>query len=267
MKPLLKLLARLYPSAWHARYGAEFDALLEDRPPRLRDAFDILSGAIKMQLRTHSFLQITLACSLLGALIAAALSFTTPPQYLSQALILVNGSATNPATPPPNDFKPLLSILRTSTLDRDFLASLIQKKNLYPRERTRMPLNAVIDKMLHSITVKPLSSSLNGNDAGRFAGFVMQFAYSDPHLAQQVESDLVSHFVRQNLIMQANAASAGHPLPAEVVRVMDEPRLPQKPVGWSGVQKTTLGLFTGLLCGLILAAILRTRHSPTIANT
>jgi hypothetical protein len=152
MTPLLKLLARLYPSAWHRRYGAEFDALLEDRPPCLRDAFDILSGALKMQLKTRSFLQTTLACSLLGALIAAALSFTAPPQYLSQALILVNGSATNPATPPPNDFKPLLSILRTSTLDRDFLASLIQQKNLYPRERTRMPLDAVVDKMLHSIT-------------------------------------------------------------------------------------------------------------------
>jgi uncharacterized protein involved in exopolysaccharide biosynthesis len=47
---------------------------------------------------------------------------------------------------------------------------------------------------------------------------------------------------------------------------MDEPSLPQRPVGWSGIQKTTLGLFTGLLCGLILAAILRTRHNPTIAN-
>jgi hypothetical protein len=151
MKPLLKLLARLYPSAWHRRYGAEFDALLEDRPPRLRDAFDILVGALKMQIKTWSPLQIIRICTLLGMVIAAIISFATPPQYISQTFISVNGSATDPTTPP-YDLKPFLSIIRTNTLDRDFLASLIQQKNLYPRERTRMPLNAVIDKMLDSIT-------------------------------------------------------------------------------------------------------------------
>ena len=42
MKRILKFLARLYPSGWHNRYGAELDALLEDGKPRTRDAFDVL---------------------------------------------------------------------------------------------------------------------------------------------------------------------------------------------------------------------------------
>jgi hypothetical protein len=42
----LRRLVALYPAAWRHRYGAEFLALLEDRPPRLRDAVDIAWGAI-----------------------------------------------------------------------------------------------------------------------------------------------------------------------------------------------------------------------------
>lgn len=39
-------LLDLYPEAWRARYGAEFLALLEDRPPSLRDRVDIVRGAL-----------------------------------------------------------------------------------------------------------------------------------------------------------------------------------------------------------------------------
>jgi hypothetical protein len=263
MKRILKLLARIYPTVWHQRYGAEFEALIEDRTPQLRDIFDILVEAMKMQFKSWSVMRITLACSILGALTAAALSFTVPPQYISQTLVGVTEPATPPAaTTPPDGVKQLLSTLRSSTLDREFLTSLIQQKNLYPRERTRMPLNAVIDKMLDSITVKPLSSSVDK----RPAGFIIQFAYSDPHLAQQVESELVTRFVSQNLSNHIDAEAAGHPLPSETVRIVNEASLPQKPTGWNLIQKTTTGLLTGLLCGLILATTLRSRNNTTTTN-
>jgi hypothetical protein len=40
-----RLLA-LYPEAWRARYGDEFLALLEDRPPSLRERLDIVGSAL-----------------------------------------------------------------------------------------------------------------------------------------------------------------------------------------------------------------------------
>ncbi len=43
-------LLRLYPRAWRQRYEAEFLAMLEDRPPSLRDRIDILRGAIDARL-------------------------------------------------------------------------------------------------------------------------------------------------------------------------------------------------------------------------
>ncbi len=46
-------LAALYPAAWRHRYGEEFIALLEERPPRRFDVIDIAWGA----LDAHLFLQ------------------------------------------------------------------------------------------------------------------------------------------------------------------------------------------------------------------
>jgi hypothetical protein len=39
-------LLRLYPAAWRARYGDEFLALLEDRPPSLGERLDIVRSAL-----------------------------------------------------------------------------------------------------------------------------------------------------------------------------------------------------------------------------
>jgi hypothetical protein len=43
-------LVRFYPSAWRERYGDEFLALLEDRPPRRRDVLDIVWAALDAHL-------------------------------------------------------------------------------------------------------------------------------------------------------------------------------------------------------------------------
>jgi hypothetical protein len=55
MKQILKLLARLYPAEWRRRYGAEYEALLEAHEPRVRDAFDVLWSAMKMQATSLEF--------------------------------------------------------------------------------------------------------------------------------------------------------------------------------------------------------------------
>lgn len=47
-------LVSLYPSAWRERYEDEFLALLEDRPPRLKDVLDIVWGSID----AHFFAQL-----------------------------------------------------------------------------------------------------------------------------------------------------------------------------------------------------------------
>jgi len=45
------LLIRLYPARWRARYGEEFEAILEERAVGPFDVADILLGALDAQLR------------------------------------------------------------------------------------------------------------------------------------------------------------------------------------------------------------------------
>jgi len=42
MRTLIRWAARLYPATWRNRYGAEFEALLDDISPSLGDLCDVL---------------------------------------------------------------------------------------------------------------------------------------------------------------------------------------------------------------------------------
>lgn len=50
MKRALKFLARLYPARWRDRYGAEFDALLDDISPNFRDLGDVLGDVLRVRM-------------------------------------------------------------------------------------------------------------------------------------------------------------------------------------------------------------------------
>lgn len=51
MNRVHQLLLRAYPARWRARYGDEFEALLEERPLGPFDVADILLGALDAQLK------------------------------------------------------------------------------------------------------------------------------------------------------------------------------------------------------------------------
>jgi hypothetical protein len=49
MNRLTRTLIRLYPGGWRKRYGAEFEAMLEQVPPGWSANFDLFKGSIRMQ--------------------------------------------------------------------------------------------------------------------------------------------------------------------------------------------------------------------------
>jgi hypothetical protein len=51
MKLLIRFAAKLYPRSWRERYGAEFDALLDDIGADQRVALNVLAEAIGMQVQ------------------------------------------------------------------------------------------------------------------------------------------------------------------------------------------------------------------------
>lgn len=52
MKRLIRLLSLLYPPAWRARYGAEFDALLREHDGSLDTLLDVLANAWRARVRS-----------------------------------------------------------------------------------------------------------------------------------------------------------------------------------------------------------------------
>src|ERR1035441_3775358 len=92
MKRLAWWAARLYPAAWRARYGAEMDALLEDVGPGGGDLWDIVRGALFMQMTNLTFWKILAGCTLAGVLAAGIWSVTLPKRYVSTAVMRIGGA-------------------------------------------------------------------------------------------------------------------------------------------------------------------------------
>ena len=69
------------------RYGEEFDALLDDLTPRWRDVFNIIVGALNMQISRLAVVPFAVAIG--GAIVGAVVSLAMPPVYASSSWVLV----------------------------------------------------------------------------------------------------------------------------------------------------------------------------------
>jgi capsular polysaccharide biosynthesis protein len=248
MKRAMKLLARLYPSGWRERYGAEFEALVEDAKPSARDAMDVLWGALKMQLTTWTLTRIIVAFSILGMIIAAAVSFVLPKHFISRSSLLVE----------PADESALLRanrVIQQSAFDRETLASIIQECNLYSRDHGRMSEDALIDKMTRNIRVVPgpAGSSRNGN----IAIFDVHFDYPDPNVAQRVNAKLLGRLILGNLYPEKSNL---------IFRVLDPPILAKMPADPGPVRSACFGLLAGFLVGLLIVGLIKWRTATSTRN-
>lgn len=251
MKRLLKLLARLYPRSWRRRYGAEFDALLDDSTPVARDAFDVFRGGLKMHARTWTFGRITFTGALAGILVGAAIFFTLPAHYVSQVTVTIKPFDDTTGAVPAN--------VQRDALSAESLMPIILKNNLYARERTRVPMDEVVSQMRRDISLVPLTDGRSKN--GDAFSFILQFDYSDPRLAQMVNSELVFRFMQTVLKERLAQPSVN---PGATFRVLDPPTLPRVPTGPTRAQFIAIGLFAGLLAGCSFAAVRRSRGTQAL---
>jgi hypothetical protein len=145
--------------------------------------------------------------------------------------------------------------LARDIFSREYLASVIQEHNLYPRERARLPLNDVIDKMKRNITLEaaPPASPENQDTLT----LVVKFGYSDAHLAQQVNEELISRFMEGTL-------NAPQLYSCCIFRVLEPPSIPIRQPAWNRTQFAVVGLLAGLLAGLTLAIVFKSRRTTTV---
>lgn len=231
MKRLLRWASHLYPSAWRERYGAEFEALLEDAGPKGSDLWDVLKGALMMQTTRLSLISIMGACTLAGGLIAGVASLSQFSGYTSRGILRAQASG-------PSGVSGLQQAAKTA-VSYTSLAEILGRAdlNLYRDERRTLPTEALVEKMRHDISI-----GVEQLHDGRLTVSVA-FRHPDAATAQRTAQVLMDR-VRRSFA----AADA----PVEVIEAAGpgQPTLAGKRWKLVGIGAFA-GLGTGLLCGVL----------------
>ena len=241
--------AYLYPPAWRARYGAEFDALLDDANVRWRDLADVLRGALIMQM-THwkSYAKVVGAAGIACAILALAGSFLIPSRYESRAVMRISPQSPPAAsTPGESDAgqSQRLDQLAVQVLGRRSLMNLIVEPalDLYREDRKRMTLADVAERMrTHDIRIMLYAAPRTGKPGAQ--AFVISFEYPDRYKARQVVRELSGKFM---------AGLQGSP----GLELLEGADLPETPILPNHIAFLWVGLGAGLLLGLLATLIWR----------
>src|SRR5690349_6733120 len=141
MKRLIAWGLWFYPRQWRRRYGCEFLALIEDSRPRAADLWDVIKGAMLMQLISGSLPRIVAGFTAAGLLAAGTWTLLQPHRYISTSTIKINADEL------PLERMKRLQRAEQVALGRVSLAKIIQREDLYRDERRNQPLEDIIADM------------------------------------------------------------------------------------------------------------------------
>ncbi len=143
---------------------------------------------------------------LLSVVVTVVGVYLWPDTYVSQAMVKVTPQQV-PETMVQASINQAMfdriNSMEQVILSRGTLTTIINNFGLYQRERTRMPIEDVIELMRKNVQVVPVA---NPNTQNRtIPAFAVQFAYEDRYKAQRVVSDLVGRFIEENQRNRSNA--------------------------------------------------------------
>jgi uncharacterized protein involved in exopolysaccharide biosynthesis len=239
MRSLVRWAARLYPAAWRARYGVEMEALLEDVGPGGGDLWDIVRGALFMQMTSLSFWKILAGCTLAGVLAAGVWSAVLPKRYVSTAVIRIR--VAGPSTEAEAKWAAFGRV--QAVLSRSSLATIIGQQNLYTSERRKYPMEEVTQEMRNR--------HLRIGATPDAMAFTVSYENENPAAAQATLRAIVSSLAEQDAQpgkRQGNAAA--------VMEVLDPASLPSQAAGSDRKRELGSGLAAGLALGLVSGTIL-----------
>src|SRR5579864_689270 len=135
-------------------------------------------------------------------------SLLMPNQYTSQTLVLVEQQKV-----PDNFVKPVvteelnerLATMQEQILSRTRLQPLIERFSLFPSDIGKVPMEDLVDRMRKLISVTAVRADF-GTRTGGLPGFYIAFTARDPHVAQQVCSEITSMFMQENLLAREKTA-------------------------------------------------------------
>src|SRR4029079_4756589 len=126
----------------------------------------------------------TLVASVVGV-------YLYPDSYISQAVVKIV-----PQQVPQNmvqsainqQMSDRINSMAQTILSRTVLTTIINTFGLYTRERSRMPIEDVIEQMKKNIQIMPVASPTSSTD--RIPAFAVTYAYENRLMAQRVVQDV-----------------------------------------------------------------------------
>jgi len=123
-----------------------------------------------------------------------------PKQYTSRTLVLVSRPAVPADYVKPvvtEDLSQRLSSMKGEILSRSRLEPVIEKFNLYVNERAKVHMEDLVERLRKAVDVSPLEA-MPGTQDRSLPGFAVSITFDNPHLAQQICTEITSMFMEQN---------------------------------------------------------------------
>ncbi len=135
-----------------------------------------------------------------GIVIATVVAFLWPDTYVSLAVVRVT-SAKVPERYVQSGLNQMLNerinTIQQQVLSRTTLINIIQTLDLYDRDRRRLPMEDVVDRMRSKDIVFGHVTTAQGQ-ASRAGAFPVTFKYEDRYKAQRVTKEIVSRLITEN---------------------------------------------------------------------
>jgi len=160
---------------------------------------EIALADIKRMLRRHWWIPLLTTCLFGAAGFTATL--VLPKKFKSTTVVLVEQPTvpTDIVKPVVNDdLNHRLSSMSEQVLSRSRLQPIIQKLNLFAGERNPAKQEDVVDRLRKAIDVE-LMQPMSGSENRQPPGFHVSVTFDDPHLAQQICTEITSMFMEQNV--------------------------------------------------------------------
>ncbi|MGA3188139.1 MAG: Wzz/FepE/Etk N-terminal domain-containing protein [Bryobacteraceae bacterium] len=102
-----------------------------------------------------------------------------------------------------------LSSMAQTILSRAVLTNIINTFGLYPKQRTQVPIEDLVEDMkTNKIKINQVSAMAGGGEHHSVPAFSISFSYENRYLAQKVVQDLQSRFIDENIRNRSNATYA-----------------------------------------------------------
>lgn len=139
-----------------------------------------------------------------GIVIATVVAFLWPDTYVSYAVVRVT-AAQVPERYVQSGLNQMLneriSTIEQQVASRTTLINIIQTLDLYDRDRRRLPMEDVVDRMKTKDLAFGQVTTIQGL-ASRAGTFPVSFKYEDRYKAQKVTKELVSRLISENTRVQ-----------------------------------------------------------------